>query len=267
VIDGSTRVFALIGDPVAHSLSPAMQNAAFRALGLRAAYVPLRCAPEDVAPLLRALARAGGGGNVTVPHKETAARAVDHCLEDAVEVGACNVFWSGDGGVLGGNTDVAGLLRALDPLDVPPGPWLVVGTGGGARAAVVAAARRGSRVAITSRSSSRAAEFERWVAERGVERASPRECRLVINATPLGLRAGDPLPLDPAAAPEAAAAFDMVYSTGETPWVRAMRAAGRRAADGRGMLVAQGAGALERWFPGVAAPTEIMRAAVDAALR
>ena len=267
MIDGNTRVFALIGDPVAHSLSPAMQNAAFRALGLRAVYVALRCAHDDVAPLIQALARAGGGGNVTIPHKEAAALAVARRLDDAVEVGACNVFWSERDEVLGGNTDVEGLLRALDPLEPPPGPWLIVGTGGGARAAAVAAARCGSRVAVSSRSADRAAGFQRWVAERGIGPASPEECRLVINATPLGLRGSDPLPLEPRAAPEAEAAFDMVYGTGETPWVRAMRASGRRAADGRGMLVAQGAGALQRWFPGVSAPTEIMRAAVDAALR
>ena len=95
----------------------------------------------------------------------------------------------------------------------------------------------------------------------------PRECRLVINATPLGLRADDPLPIEPSEVAGAAAALDMVYRTGETRWVRAMRAAGCRAADGRGMLVAQGAAALELWFPEADAPTEIMRAAVDAALR
>lgn len=267
MIDGNTRVYALLGDPVAHSLSPAMQNAAFRALGLRAVYVALRCASSDVGPLIQALARAGGGGNVTIPHKEAAALAVDRRFGEAEEVGACNVFWGEDGAVVGGNTDIEGLLRALEPLDPPPGPWLIVGTGGGARAAAVAAARSGARVAVSSRSAERAEAFGRWIAERAIEPAAPRECRMVVNATPLGLRSDDPLPLDPGLAPQAAAAFDMVYRTGETPWVRAMRAAGRRAADGRGMLVAQGAGALERWFPGVAAPTEIMRAAVDAALR
>jgi shikimate dehydrogenase len=267
VIDGSTRVFALLGDPVAHSLSPAMQNAAFRALGLRAVYVALRCAPPDVAPLIQALARAGGGGNVTIPHKEAAAVAVHRQLDDAAEVGACNVFWSENGAIVGGNTDVEGLLQALESLEPPPGPWLILGTGGGARAAAVAAARCGATVAVSSRSAERAGAFERWCADRGLGCVPPGECRVVINATPLGLRADDPLPLDPAEAPSLAVALDMVYRTGETPWVRAMRASGRRAADGRGMLVAQGAGALQRWFPGVAAPTEIMRAVVDAALR
>jgi shikimate dehydrogenase len=169
--------------------------------------------------------------------------------------------------VVGGNTDVDGLLRALQPLDPPPAPWLIIGTGGGARAAAVAAGRCGARVAVASRSAERAETFARWIADRAIEPAASRECHTVINATPLGLRRDDPLPLDPSLAPQAAVAFDMVYRTGETAWVRAMRAAGCRAADGRGMLVAQGAGALERWFPGVAAPTEIMRAAVDAALR
>jgi shikimate dehydrogenase len=267
VIDGTTRVFALLGDPVSHSLSPAMQNAAFRALGLHAVYVTLRCSTETVAPLLRALARAGGGGNVTVPHKEAAALAVDHRVGDAAEVGACNVFWCEAGDIVGGNTDVEGLLRALEPLEAPPAPWLIIGTGGAARAGAVAAMRCGARVAISSRSADRAAAFSAWLVEHGIGAAEPRECGVVVNATPLGLRAGDPLPLEPSAAPAGAVAFDMVYRTGETPWIRAMRAAGHRAADGRGMLVAQGAAALQRWFPGVAAPTEIMRAAVDAALR
>ncbi|MBW8839645.1 MAG: shikimate dehydrogenase, partial [Gemmatimonadetes bacterium] len=133
MIDGSTRVYALLGDPVAHSLSPAMQNAAFRALGLPAVYVPLRCASFTAPGLLRALAAAGGGGNITIPHKEVAAGAVDRMLDTAHEVGVCNAFWAHDGEILGDNTDVAGVLRAVEGLEPPAGPWLIVGTGGGAR--------------------------------------------------------------------------------------------------------------------------------------
>jgi shikimate dehydrogenase len=90
---------------------------------------------------------------------------------------------------------------------------------------------------------------------------------VLINATPLGLAKGDGLPVERRVAPEAAVALDMVYAPGETRWVRAMREHGLRSADGRGMLVAQGARALESWFPRVRAPVEIMRAAVNAALR
>src|SRR5688500_10278670 len=106
VISGRTRVFAILGDPVSHSLSPAMHNAAFRALGLDAVYVPLPCKADDVPVLLGSLARAGGGGNVTVPHKEAAARAVDRLEPLAQALGACNTFWGDDGGAAGGNTDV-----------------------------------------------------------------------------------------------------------------------------------------------------------------
>ena len=111
MIDGSTRVFAILGDPVAHSLSPAMQNAAFRVLGLQAAYVPSRCTPDDLPGLLRALSRAGGGGNVTVPHKEPAARRGRSSQPAAERLGACNTFWGEDGASVGDNTDVAGRAR------------------------------------------------------------------------------------------------------------------------------------------------------------
>jgi shikimate dehydrogenase len=90
---------------------------------------------------------------------------------------------------------------------------------------------------------------------------------VLINATPLGLQPGDPLPLEPDGFPRAHIAFDMVYARGETTWIRVMRSRVRRSADGRSMLVAQGAAAFERWFPGKRAPVEVMRAAVDVALR
>ncbi|MGH7497389.1 MAG: shikimate dehydrogenase [Gemmatimonadales bacterium] len=266
MIGGNTRVFAILGDPVAHSLSPTMHNAAFQALGLAAAYVPLRCSGADLPSLMGALARAGGGGNVTVPYKEIAAGAVDRCLELGQTLGACNTFWAEDGEIVGDNTDVAGVSAAIDRLDPPEGPWLIVGTGGGARAAVGAARVRGIPVAVASRNEDRRQRFEEWARKLGVGSVPQAECGVVLNTTPLGLNAGDPLPTD-GPPPRAAAALDMVYARGETAWVRAMRAAGLRASDGRSMLVAQGAAAFRCWFPKTHPPVEIMRAAVDAALR
>ena len=267
MITGSTRVFAILGNPVAHSLSPVMHNAAFRALGIPAAYVPIPSTPEDLAPLIQALAHAGGGGNVTVPYKEAAARAVDVCREWAEVVGASNTFWGENGGSVGDNTDVHGVLEALRQLEAPEAPWLIAGTGGAARAAVVAARERGVEVAVTSRDNGRRREFERWISSRGVGLALASECRVLINSTPLGLKAGDPLPITPDMAPRAEVALDLVYSSAETPWIKAMRPRVRRAADGRAMLVAQGSAAFECWFPGKRAPVEVMRAAVNAALR
>lgn len=267
MIDGATRVFAILGDPVVHSLSPVMHNAAFRALGLPAVYVPLPCPAEEVPNLIRAIGKAGGGGNVTVPHKEIAAQAVDVCRDLVETVGACNTFWSDNGGTVGDNTDVHGVLESLRELEAPDAPWLIAGTGGGARAAVVAARSKGVRVAVTSRDSRRRSEFESWICSRGVSLTSASECGVLINSTPLGLREGDPLPIQPGVAPRAEVVFDMVYAAGETAWVRSMRPRVRRAADGRGMLVAQGAAAFERWFPAKRAPVEVMRAAVNAVLR
>ena len=267
MIDGATRVYALLGDPVAHSLSPIMQNAAFRALGLRAVYVALRCRSEDLSDLMHALARAGGGGNITVPHKEAAALALGYRNGLVDTVGACNTFWQDGDRLVGDNTDVDGLLAALDPLDPPEGAWLILGTGGSARAAVAAAVRRGAPVAVGSRSDTRRKTFETWARQCGTTIASAEECRVLINTTPLGLKPNDARPPGTDVAPNAAVALDLVYAAGETAWVRTLRSAGVRAADGRVMLVAQGALALERWFPEADAPTEIMRAAVDAALR
>jgi shikimate dehydrogenase len=267
VIDGSTRVYALLGDPVGHSLSPAMQNAAFRALGLKAVYVALRCTPDDLPGLMRALARAGGGGNVTVPHKEAAAGALERKLDLVGTVRACNTFWHDGERLVGDNTDVDGVQRGIEALDPPPGAWLLAGTGGSARAAAVAAIRLGAPLAVSSRSDTRRRGFENWARGLGARIVAPVEARVLLNATPLGLEEADALPPGREVSPEAAVALDLVYAPGETRWVRRMRAAGLRAADGREVLVAQGALALARWFPDVDPPVEIMRAMVNAALR
>lgn len=267
MIGGSTRVFAILGDPVAHSLSPAMHNAAFRALGLDAVYVALRTLPADVPALIRALTRAGGGGNVTVPHKELAATALDQSSGRVKALRACNTFWGRDGGSVGENTDVYGVLEALARLEAPPSSWLVAGTGGGARAAVAAAVACGAGVAIRSRDATRRQTFEDWSRAQGAAIVVATACEVLINTTPLGLRTGDQLPLALEEAPHALVAFDMVYHQGETSWVRLMRQEGLRAADGRTMLVAQGVASFQHWFPEEDAPAEVMRAAVDHALR
>jgi shikimate dehydrogenase len=267
VIGGSTRVLAILGDPVSHSLSPTMHNAAFRALGLDAVYVPLRVASTDVPDLMRALARAGGGGNVTVPHKGTAARAVTRPGSRLGPLQACNTFWGTDGEIHGDNTDVDGVREALRDLEAPATTWLIAGTGGGARAVVAAAQEVNARVAVHSRDPGRRAAFEQWRAGLGVKGARADECEVLINATPLGLHPGDHLPLALEEAPHAIVALDLIYARGETAWVRAMREGGLRAADGRTMLVAQAAEAFRRWFPEEDPPVEVMRAAINDALR
>lgn len=270
----STRVFALLGDPVGHSLSPAFQNAAIRHLGLDAVYVALRCSADDAPGLIRALARAGGGGNVTVPHKQVAARAVDVPSGRVVRTGACNAFWLADGQVHGDNTDVAGVTEAIRALlgRAPSGASvLLLGAGGAASAALCALVDEGAgRIVITNRTPERAAELAGRFRAPGLridtalsaDELKGERFDLVINSTSLGLKSGDPLPLDPQASSlEVGAALDLVYSPGETRWVHEMRVRGIPAADGKEMLIQQGAAAFRHWF-GVDAPVDVMRAAL-----
>lgn len=274
-LGASTRLLAVVGDPVAHSLSPAIQNAAIRALGLDAVYVALRTPASELSTVLSALAAVGAAGNVTVPHKEAAERCVARKTDLCARIGACNTFWSEGGTLVGDNTDAPGLLACLRRLCGEASGaerWLLLGTGGSGRAVAVVAADAKAELYVRSRDAGRAEAFAKWARSRGArahavtDREAPT-VDLAINATPLGLNQDDPLPLDPKAANGLKLALDLVYAPGETRWVRALRAAGIAAQDGRELLVQQGAVAFGRFFPGEAAPVEVMRAAVSRALR
>ncbi len=268
-----TRVFALLGDPVAHSFSPSMQNAAMRAHGLDAVYVALRIAHADVRPVLRALALAGGGGNVTVPHKVEAAAALDGRTKAVLATGACNTFWCEAGRVVGDNTDVHGFVTAVQRLAGPlhGGHVLVMGAGGAAAAVVHGLAEAGAdRVTLVNRTTARAQElavrFPSVARVATLDNLTDTHFDLVVNSTSLGLRAADPLPLDLDALPLPGAVMDLVVAHGMTRFARAAAERGIPAADGREMLLHQGSAAFTAWF-GVPAPLEAMRVALDEAVR
>ena len=269
MVNGKTRPFVLLGSPVEHSISPAMQTAAFRALGINAAYLPLRCEAGDIPQIIGIITRAGGGGNITLPFKQAAAAAVDFPSQSVQATGACNTFWpdGSDQGSCGENTDIQGVLAALDRLDAPSTSWLVVGTGGSARAVVAAARERGAALAVESRTTERKRHFEEWIERFGVSLADPAQCEVVINASPLGLNPGDPLPILPQRLGDVRVALDLVYGGEGTRWSRAMAARGVRSSDGREALVAQGAAAFRCWFPQLDPPVEVMRAVVNARLQ
>jgi shikimate dehydrogenase len=271
-VTSQTRVMTLLGDPVGHSLSPVIQNAAFSDAGVDGVYVAVRCAADDLVGFMRGLSRAGGGGNITLPHKEKAAAVVDVASDAVRRTGACNTFWGGpDGKVHGDNTDVEGFRRALRAFveGSPAGiRALLLGAGGAARAALMALLEEGAdEVVILNRSVERARAVARRIGgQRARVASSPEDVRgqsfdLVANATRLGLSAADPLPLDFEILERAGAAMDLVYGTGSTPFVRAAESFGIRAADGGEMLVQQGAASFERWW-GRAAPVAAMRAAL-----
>lgn len=265
------RTFGLIGDPVSHSLSPAMHRAGFAAIGVDADYDPVRVPADEpgaVESEMRRLA-AAGGGNVTLPHKRVAASVVDEPSGTVVALGACNCFWEMDAGVVAGdNTDVAGICRALEAhlASRPPGRALVLGAGGAAGAAGLALAQLGaSSVGISNRTGGRARDLVARlraidVPAEGLEDRPAGVWDVIINATSLGLRDGDPLPVGFDRV-SAGLILDLVYGRERTAWVLAADAAGIEWIDGREVLLQQGAACYPHWF-GVGAPLDAMRSAL-----
>lgn len=263
--------YALLGDPVEHSLSPRIHNAAFAAAGIAASYRAIRVGAPELIAQLRALALAGGGGNVTVPHKRLAVTALDVASDVVRRTGAVNTFWLGRGGVHGDNTDVAGFQAALTHhgIDLAGRPVLLLGAGGAAAAVLLALLQAGSAVTVVNRSAYRARELIDRMAGLGAARwaeAPPAEVfAAVVNATSLGLRPDDPHPLPIHRVPDGAAVIDLVYSRGGTRWVQAAAAAGHPAIDGAEMLLQQAAAAFTLWT-GLPAPLAAMRESLSPAI-
>jgi shikimate dehydrogenase len=227
LIAGTTRLVALIGHPVAHSLSPRMQNAAFAARALDWAYVALDVPPEQLEEAVRGLVAGGfAGANVTIPHKRAAALLCDEAEGEAV-----NTLVFTDGRILGFNTDRE-IVASIDSTRV-----CLIGAGGAA-----ASLLPGLRGEI--RQFSRRAEWP----------PDADGCDLVVNATPVR----DALLVQPHAGQTI---VELAYGEGETALVTAARAAGCTVIDGREALVLQGAASFERWT-GTPAPLNAMRAAL-----
>jgi shikimate dehydrogenase len=272
-VTSSTRALTLLGDPVGHSKSPLIQNAAFAAARVDGVYVAVRCGPDDLQGFMRGLSRAEGGGNITLPHKERAAKVVDVASPAVRRTGACNTFWGDeDGRVHGDNTDVDGFRKALKIfLEGSPAGIrvLLLGAGGAARAVLMALLEEDAGEVVVY---NRTAERARAVARRiGGQRARvapiledlrSESFDLVVNATRLGLGESDPTPLDFDLLHRVGGAMDLVYRSKPTPFVRAAEAFGIRATDGAEMLVQQAAASFERWWD-EPAPVEIMRAAME----
>jgi len=271
IITARTRVFALVGDPVAHSLSPVIQNAAMQELGLDGVYGALRATQDDMVGFVRGLARAGGGGNVTLPHKEKAATVVDVPSTAVRRTGACNTFWLEDGAIHGDNTDVEGFGRSLIEFlgGSPEGHRvLVLGAGGAARACLVALMDGGvEEIHLLNRTRDRARAVARRIGGEKVRVLDDKRAvedqsyDLVVNTTRLGLEEGDPSPLDLEVLHRAGAVVDVVYGTGSTAFLDQARDLGIRGVDGAEMLLHQGAVAFEKWW-GVGPSLEVMRQAL-----
>jgi shikimate dehydrogenase len=255
----------LLGHPVSHSLSPVFQNAALKASNIPLVYEALDVTGRELRSLLRQLKASNAAGNVTIPHKTAVHDLCDHLTDLAAKVGAVNTFWFDSKKLHGDNTDVGGFDAAARALlgGETVGARIVVLGAGGAAAAVLAAVEDwpDARVTVVARHNERAAALAKRFpdvarAEKSVERAV-RGATLIVNATPVGQQDEDQ-PVDVSLIPKSAAVLDLVYRHGGTPWVRAARDNGIRAADGLPMLLEQGALAFQRWF-GTEPDREAMR--------
>lgn len=254
----------MLGFPVAHSRSPEMHNAAFRALGLDWHYVKLPVPPALFRETVRALEGSGfRGANVTIPHKRGALELADERTPAADAIGAANTLSFVDGTIEADNTDAPGLMAALGD-DVRGLRALVLGAGGAARAAAWALREsRAAEVTVWNRTPERARAL---ASELGVESTPrPGACDLLVNATSVGLEPRldetgtlEALGLTGLEPPPVVA--DLVYGEEPTPLVLWARRAGSRTVDGLEVLVRQGALSFERWT-GMEAPIGVMRQA------
>lgn len=281
-----TAVYGLLGHPVAHSRSPAMQNAAFRAAGVDAVYGTFDVAPERLPAAIASLRTLGvAGANVTVPHKTAVGAYLDVIEPVARALGAVNtIVREADGRLHGTNTDAEGLTRALAEAGaaLSGARGVVLGSGGAARAAVVGLARAGAvEIMVAARREAAARALLASVrgacgaarlatsplGQGGRLRAAFAEADIVVQATSATMDAASAasfvaaLPVG-ALRPQAWVT-DLVYAPRDTALLAAARARGARTLDGLGMLLHQGALAFERWT-GRPAPLSVMRAALAA---
>ncbi len=281
-IDGHTRPFAVLGHPVGHTLSPAMHNAAFRALKWNAVYLAFDVVPERLMDVLNAMAAMGFEGvNLTIPLKEVAFKCLERLDESARQAGSVNTVRFDRDGLMGYSTDGYGFLRAYSEAfgqSLHGASVFIMGVGGAGRALALVCAREGiarlvladvdvdraRRVAHEARSA--VSGLVVGVAQTSDEViARAREADLIIQATPLGLQADDPLPLPPSSFRSSQKVFDLIYRPPETAMLRVARAAGARTANGLDMLLYQGVRSFEIWN-GVKPPVEVMRAALHQTL-
>jgi len=297
-INAATRCCAVYGFPIRHSASPAMHNAAFAALGLNWRYLAFEVEPKNLrAAIEGAKAMRFAGLNLTVPHKLLAMEMLDALDESAKMWGAVNTirFEARDGkgqwqplchfseavpGEIrsqGFNTDADGIARSLREdlnLELAGAKVLLLGTGGAGQVTAL-------RLAVEKVSELFLVDFVKAKAEAVAQEIRKRHPQvkvatgfpkgpvdLLLNATPLGLRAGDASPLEGAPFPlqQARAVYDMIYRPAETQLLKAAKAAGCKTANGLGMLLHQGAKAFEIWT-GKPAPLDVMRRALETAVR
>ena len=276
-IDGHTQMFGIFGNPVEHSLSPALHNPVFKKLGMNAVYMAFKIAPESLGLAFEGMRSMGiRGANITIPFKEDALNYLDEIPEDIDRLtGAVNTVVLKEGQLLGYNTDGPGFLTALreELLFKAQGKdVLILGAGGAARGVLFALARAGAeRIFIYNRTHARAhglAEYavpyfpESEIIAVASEAELPSTAMdLVVNATSCGMRTNHQLPLGWDRIKQPKAAYDLVYTPRETLWLKEAKKLGIPCANGLGMLIEQAALSFELWTGTKEGVRETMREA------
>lgn len=267
-LNSQTRVYGVIGDPIAHSLSPAMQNMGFQARRMNAVYLPFHV--KDLKDFVDSIHPFGVRGfSVTLPHKRSILDYLDGCDRLAAKIGAVNtVVVRGTGGLYGYNTDYVGVLRTLaSRMPLLGSRVLIIGTGGAARAVAFALARAGSAVCVSARRWKQATGLARAVDGEAIARPRLRQefFDAIVNATPVGMfPAVEESPLE-ARELNCRLVFDTIYRPRVTRLLRLAAHRGVETVSGVEMFIAQGTAQWEIWT-GERAPTQVMRRAVLAAL-
>jgi shikimate dehydrogenase len=276
-ISGTTRVVGIIGQPVSHSLSPALFNAAFAACGLDMAYVPLPVAPDGLGDAVRGICALGlVGANVTIPHKTAVLPFLAEVDGDAAILAAVNTIVVDAGQARGFNTDVEGFRRSMREVELEPmvgRSALLIGAGGAARAVALVLAREGARLTVVNRTRAAADALLARIEGLGggphgalalddLTAKHVRSAEIIVNCTSLGMAGEGKVPavlVDNVR--QGHSVYDVVYAGQQTEFVALANQRGAKAIDGLSMLVWQAAAAFELWT-GVAAPVDVMRRAI-----
>lgn len=274
MIQGTTQIYGVVGDPISHSLSPSLHNPAFAALGIDAVYVTFRVSPSSLEDALRGLLALNVQGiNVTVPHKSEVFQYVDEVTDTARKIGAVNTLRNDSGHWIGENTDATGFIRSLEPLGLSlPGSSVgMLGAGGAAKGVAVGLLEAGvSRLFISNRSYDRAtvlaellkASFgQQSVSAVSLEELEKKELNLLVNTTTVGSD-GHSSPAKLNRFDKLGAVTDIIYRPSRTPLLLEAEKLGLPNLNGGGMLLYQGISAFSFWTRRTA-PEIIMRKALD----
>ena len=274
MVQGTTQIYGVIGDPISHSLSPSLHNPAFAALGIDAVYVTFRVSPSSLEDALRGLLALNVQGiNVTVPHKSEVFQYVDEVTDTARRIGAVNTLRNDSGHWIGENTDATGFIRSLEPLGLSlPGSSVgMLGAGGAAKGVAVGLLEAGvSRLFISNRSYDRAtvladllkASFgQQSVSAVSLEELEKKELNLLVNTTTVGSD-GHSSPAKLNRFDKLGAVTDIIYRPSRTPLLLEAEKLGLPNLNGGGMLLYQGISAFSFWTRRTA-PEIIMRKALD----